>query len=655
MKTWIKYTVVVLLFLPVRVEGQIVDTTRRINSWKLMHNYSRFEDTQLDTTLYNLHLDFNPRNRDGFSYEYLGILGSAAQNHNVFARPGTGSFLFGASLYPYMADPDHTIFYNTKSPFTEITYSNILGTEWKEETVSFLHTQNMDPFSNIGIDFELLSGKELYPNEETRTTKFTLFGSRAKEKYAAFGTFHFNRFNNRENGGLADPDAFRQGVQNELWLYNVKLTNALSSYTRLQAFYTQKFTITEKEFFTDSLGVTTDSGRNFSFNHQFMAERNNRYYQDNFSLTSVPAIYDNFYYYNGGEIRDSVVYDKITNTFQFILGDPYTDKLSARVYAGHEFSRYGQRSPYSYKVLDVQDSLDMLLIREDSVYRDTAISFFDNKFFNDVFVGFHLAGPPERPWYWNVDGKYYVAGYFRNNFTANATFSRQVFKTYRLGLRGNIENRNVSYYHNHYSSAFFRWDNDFRASQLIRGEAFLTNEEQRFNAVFSTGVWTNYLYWDENALPAQYDKTIYIFSGNISKHFKVSGFNSHNQLLVQLSTADEVLRIPRVAFKTSNYWEQVLFKGALTAQIGIDLYITTPYTGNAYMPATGVFYLQNKETIGGFPFADAFLGVRIKRTRIFISYNNGLAGLVSNNFFTASEYPTKPGFLRFGLAWTFYD
>jgi hypothetical protein len=653
-KTLIQYTVLLLLGLSTQVQGQVVDTSRNINSWKLMHNYSRFEDTEMDTTLYDLHLDFNPLYRNGFSYEYLGILGSAAQNHDVFARPGTSSFLFGSSLVPYMADPDRTVFFNTRSPFTEITYSNILGVEWNEETVSFLHTQNMDPFSNIGIDFELLSGKELYINEETRATKFTLFGSSAKEKYAAFGTFHFNRFNNEENGGLQDPDAFLQDALDDLWLYPVKRNNARSSYSRMQAFYTQKFTITAKEYFTDSLGVTTDSGKNFSFNHQLMAERNKRYYEDDVSLETLPGLYDNFYYFQE-EIKDSVAYDKITNTFQFILGDPYTDQLSARIYAGHEFSRYGQRSPEPTLVFSHYDTISQEPLQLDSAFRDSANTVFQNNYFNDVFVGFHLAGPPKRPWYWNVDGRYYLAGYFRNNFTANATFSRQVFKTYRLGLRGNIENRNVSYYHNHYSSAFFKWDNDFRASQLIRAEAFLTNSEQRFDATISTGVWTNYLYWDENALPAQYDNTIYIISGKFFKHFKVSGFNSRNQLLVQLSTADEVLRLPLVAVKTSNYWEQVLFKGALTAQIGIDFYITTPYNGNAYMPATGIFYLQNGTTIGGFPYADAFVGVRIKRTRIFFSYNNGLAGIAGNNYFTAAEYPTKPGFFRFGLAWTFYD
>lgn len=619
-----------------------------------MHNYSRFEDVELDTGLYDLHLEFNPIYRIGMAYENLGIIGNAAQSLNFFERPGTNQFLFGNSLYPYIANPDRTIFYNTKNPFTELVYSNILGYDWNEETVRFLHTQNMDPFTNIGLDFELLSGKDYYDNQATRVTKFTLFGSRAKDKYSAFGTFHFNRFNNKENGGLINSGSFRRDSLPDNRNYRTNLEDASSYYSKMQLFYTQKFMITEKRSFTDSLGVTTDSGRNVSFNHQIVAERNSRAYMDEFQLTSIPEFYDNFYYYNG-QVKDSVVFDKISNTFQIILGDPYTDKLSARIYAGHEFERFGQRSPEKYQVFDKYDTLSYTPLVLDSTFRDTAAQVFNSNIFNELFIGFHLAGPPENLWYWNVDAKYYVAGYYRNNFSANATFARQVFKTYQLGLRGNIENKNVSFYHNHYSSAFFSWDNNFNASQLIRAEAFLKNDEQRFNAVFSAGILTNYLFWDENALPSQYENTIYILSGTIRKHFKVSGYNSVNQLLMQYTTADEVLRLPLLAVKSSNYWEQEFFKKALKAQLGIDIYITTPYTGNAYMPATGVFYLQNEEETGAYPFVDLFLGIQIKRTRIFGSYNNGLAGIVSNNYFSTARYPTKPAFFRFGLAWTFYD
>jgi hypothetical protein len=289
------------------------------------------------------------------------------------------------------------------------------------------------------------------------------------------------------------------------------------------------------------------------------------------------------------------------------------------------------------------------------VFRDTVTPAFTHQFFNELFVGFHLAGPPENAWYWNVDGKYYLAGYYRNNFVANATFSRALTDSLRLGLRGGIENRKVSYYHNHYSSAFFRWDEDFSASQIIKGEAFLTSPERNFKASLTLGMLTNYLYWNADALPAQHAQAIYLATGVLNKNFTAGGFNSVNNILIQYTTAENVLRLPLAALKTSNFWENGWFKNVLITQLGFDLMITTPYLGNAYMPATGVFYLQDEQTIGGYPFLDVFLAVRLKRARMFFSYNNVLSGIPSNNYFTVANYPVKPRFLRLGIGWTFYD
>lgn len=654
MKKYRIHTLLPLLLLSVSTAGQVVDTTRKINSWVLMHNYSRFEDVELDTSLFDLLNIYNPLYRNGIAYEHVGIIGNAAQSLEFFDRPGSRQFLFGANLSPYLATPDRTVFFNTRTPYTEIIYSMIPGVDWGEETIRFLHTQNMDPYTNIGLDFELLSGKELYSNEETRVSKFTLFGSRAKEKYSAFGTLHLNRFNNKENGGIQDPESFLRGDLEENWLYDVNLANAASSFTNLTLFYTQKFMISSKRSFTDTLGVTTDSGKNISFNHQILAERNKRFYKDKFSLTAVPDLYHNYYYFNGSAL-DSVMQDRVTNTFQIILGDPYVDQISARIYAGHEFSRYGQLSPEEFEVFSHFDTLSSFPLVLDSVFKDTAAGRFDNEYFNELFVGFHISGPPEKVWYWNVDGKYYLAGYYRHNFNASATFARKIFENYQLGLKGNIDNQNASYFQNHYTSSFFKWDNNFKASQLIRGEAFLNDARGKFNATASAGILTNYIYWNENALPEQSGKLIYIFSGRLEKHFSLSGFHSYNQVLLHFSTGDDVLRIPLVAFKTFNYWEQDLFKGALKTQIGIALYITSPYSGNAYMPVTGVFYLQNDAILGGYPFTDVFLGLQIKRTRIIGSFNNGFAGFLNNNYFTAAGYPTKPAYFRIGIAWTFYD
>jgi hypothetical protein len=608
----------------------------------------------MDTSTFRLHQNFNPLYRIGDMYEKVGIIGHGAQNLNFFKRPVNKPFLFGAALYPYLANPDNTVFFNTRSPYTELIYSNTLGVDGKEETVHLMHTQNMDPFSNIGVEFELMSGTDLYPNEASRATRISLFGNRTKDKYSAFGTFHYNSFQNKENAGLYNLDGFLSRQATTLSSDTMNLENAYSGYKNLQLFYTQRYTLQEKITTTDTLGVSTTTGRNISVNHQLQAVRNMRFYGDEITAENLASVYNNSYYLNS-TVKDSAVQDRISNTLQVILGDPYTDKLSARVFAGHEFVRYGQNSPEYYQYFSHFDTVSASPILLDSVFRDTTRAAFSNNFFNELFVGFHLAGPPENDWYWNIDAKYYLAGYYQNNFMIDATFSRALTDSLRLGLRGGIENRNVSYFHKQYSSAFFRWDNDFSSSQIIKGEAFLTSSERKFEASLTLGMLTNYQYWDEDALPAQYNPVMYIVSGVLNKNFTGGGFNSVNKLLIQYTTADDVLHLPLASLKTSNYWENTWFNDVLLTQLGFDLMITTPYLGNSYMPGTGVFYLQHEQTIGGYPFLDLFLSMRLKRARFFLSYNNVLSGLVSNNYFTLANYPMKPRYLGLGLGWTFYD
>jgi hypothetical protein len=260
-------------------------------------------------------------------------------------------------------------------------------------------------------------------------------------------------------------------------------------------------------------------------------------------------------------------------------------------------------------------------------------------------------------WDWVIDGKYYLLGYYQNDFQVHATFSRELFQKADLGIRGSLEFRKPHYFTSTYASSFFIWDNDFSSMFRVKGEAFIQSDELELDVRAGAAYVSNYVYWDQEALPQVYDKDLLILSGSFQKHFILAGYHSDNKVLIQYTTADEVLRLPFAALQTSNYWEQALFKGALVVDLGFDLYYTTKYKASAYMPATGVFYLQDEYDVGGYPFLDVFLAFRIQRTRFFVSYNNLLHGLgfVGNNYFTTYRYPMKPRHFRFGLVWTFYD
>jgi len=629
------------------MHAQVIDTAKRINTWQLMHNYTRFEEVPLDTNLHQLHRDYQPAFSQGFAYEYLGILGHGLNHVDFMLRPEPDAFAFGRGWDPYLKTASRTIFFNTRTPFTSLSYSTLFFVNSApEENVEALHTQNLSPFSNFGIDFNILAGKPLYTNEDTRVNRIGLFASHAKDKYSIFGTFYYNNFNAKDHGGLESVDDFVNGTLNEVWEYPMQLTQAQSQYRNLSFFATQKYNLWEKQINTDSLGNVTTSGKTLSVSYQLHYDRHLKRYADQVNPDSIPTspVYDNFYYTTTTPI-DSASEDKLSNVVQIILGDPDYDKISLRAYAGYEIRRFGMLSP------------NMERVPVDSVEVDTIMARFSSRNFHDVFVGFHLAGPTTGIWDWVIDGQYYLLGYYQNDFRVNATFSRQFLQRAELGLRGSFEYRRPHYFTQSYSSSFYEWDNDFPSMFRIKGEAFSRSQELEMDLRASVAYMRNYQYWDLNALPAVFEDDMLVISGSFSKHFTISGFNSEDKVLVQYSTAADILPLPFLSIYSSNYWKQSMFKGALIATLGFDITYTTKYKASAYMPATGVFHLQNESDVGGYPFLDVFLAFRIARTRIFVSYSNLLAGgrTLGNNYFTAYRYPMKPQNLRLGLVWTFYD
>ena len=75
---------------------------------------------------------------------------------------------------------------------------------------------------------------------------------------------------------------------------------------------------------------------------------------------------------------------------------------------------------------------------------------------------------------------------------------KNVEKYTALIMQGNMDGF-LEYFHNNYSSAFFNWSNDFSASQIIMGTAFLQSSARRFKASITMGMLSNYLYWNEFA------------------------------------------------------------------------------------------------------------------------------------------------------------
>jgi hypothetical protein len=95
--------------------------------------------------------------------------------------------------------------------------------------------------------------------------------------------------------------------------------------------------------------------------------------------------------------------------------------------------------------------------------------------------------------------------------------------------------------------------------------------------------------------------------------------------------------------------------GLLEVEYGFDARFCTSYDGYGYVPATGVFSLQEDYKAGNFPYLDAFAMIKVKRTRFFVQWSNALADVLPMQSFGAMHYPYMRPHLKYGVYWHFYD
>ncbi|MCB0806551.1 MAG: hypothetical protein KDC05_12195, partial [Bacteroidales bacterium] len=208
-------------------------------------------------------------------------------------------------------------------------------------------------------------------------------------------------------------------------------------------------------------------------------------------------------------------------------------------------------------------------------------------------------------------------------------------------------------FYQQYASNHFVWENDFKK------QYFLIN---RFKYNYkSLSAWMNimaignFVYLDSLAMPDQMGSNLQVLQIGASKLFTFGHWGLRLRAWYQKTSTTNSIRVPELLGDASLTYTRFLFKKAAILQTGIDAFYNTPYAAYAYMPATQSFYIQNDKELGDYIYADVFLNLQIKRSRLFLKYHN--LGFLMEDFtyYTVPSYPMKDGGLRFGVSWMFYD
>ena len=176
-----------------------------------------------------------------------------------------------------------------------------------------------------------------------------------------------------------------------------------------------------------------------------------------------------------------------------------------------------------------------------------------------------------------------------------------------------------------------------------------------FDAGASLFTGANVVYMNQSAFPQQASGTYTVTQAWFLKNFHVGHFNLDNKFYFQRVTGVDIIRVPTLTANSTLSFSLTLFKKALQTEFGVSMFYHTKWKGDAWMPATRSFYLQDEMNTGGYPYADAFLDIRIKRARLFVKYQHVNSGWMDYSYFMTPHYPQPDRAFKFGVSWLFYD
>ncbi|MCW3806824.1 putative porin [Plebeiibacterium marinum] len=644
--------------------GTLVDLHDRIWSWKMVDDYTFVDTVIVDTITSGFH-NYDPVFKESYSNIYLGNKGSAYKSNLLSHGSDFNEFIFLNSLEKHFVQPRDIQYFNTKVPYTNLTYINAGPGRRSEENFTGFFTQNINKDWNLGIRYNLVSSVGLYEAQQVDNRNFNLYSSYHSNKYSMHAVFTFNRAQHYENGGLEDDDHTIITDDDTYDDYTraedipVKYMSAINKIENYQMFYNHSLGIgkiklnrpvtdsieSESQFEEDyELPVSTvfHSLHAGMYKRVYKIDGLDKYFDDNNQL----PLYDTVYV-DDLETRDSTRYSFVKNTFQIKFNEEANSllKFGLRAFISNEVKFYKYES------------------EQDSIFNKDKTSYTLKYNSNDTtlvttYIGGQVFKNLGDNFWWNAGGKLYIQGYRLGDLELQGNINSlyKIFKdTAGIYARGKLLLRSAEFLEENYYSNHFKWSENFKQEKIVNLEAGIKIPTRNFKLSWESKVFTDYIYWNNKALPEQSDDVVSAFQISLNKDFELGAFHSDNRLAYQYTSDEKVYPLPEFAGYSSNYFNFYLAKRVLQVQVGVDVRYHTAYYAPAYMPATGQFYNKNEVKVGDYPFLDAFLNFHLKRARIFVKLDHFNQSFMDRNYFLTQGYPNAPMRIKWGVSWNFYD
>ncbi len=609
--------------------GAIIDDTTRMIYGPRTTRYFLESDVlnnrrklfTLDTLLEGIH-QYNYLDRSNNQFTDLGNLGTALRPI-FYETPAIGRQTGFNAYAPYGIATQNVRYFDTRSPYTNMYL--VLGGRG-QNILNFDFTQNIAPRWNVGFNIQRMTSDLQFGENGTTATAnqrlvenwnfvaHTNYSSKNK-KYTLL--FHYNNLNHRsgDQGGIvltksdsATSNRFQgtpflrqansKEIHNDLHLYHQYVLD-----TAFQVYHTLDF-----------------RGQSYRYNDLNLTQ----------NLDTIAELGRPFYpqvYFDSLETRQTTRFRLFEN--QFGLKGQFSTGRSA----------FNYRAWLRQRIYGLTNQFNIGRFLPDSSYRTRR---FEN------FVGGWL-------------------GYYFPDSLTRATAELEYLIGRDLRLQGRLESRFLTA---GYESVFasptllqerfisnnLQWDNDFklRGTQHAYGLLNLRLGGFRLQPGLDYYLLSNYIYFDEKAVPRQETDAFSILRTGLGWEFRSGKFSLLGQTYYTIVSRENILRIPDLFANARIEYELLLFK-KLYVLAGIEVHYRSSYKADMYMPLTQQFHLQNNTTLDRYLMAAPFANFRINRVRLFVKMTNANQDLFGRIYDASPYFPAMRRSLSFGVHWLLFD
>jgi len=574
--------------------------------------FSQDEIIILDTSL-NFFQRYDLLRKDYDIMANTMIVGGPHKNLSFSSAPLPLLSIGENNLTAYLITPQNIKHYNAPIPYSEVYYTS--GSQELNLLRVTLGSQISERIY-FGLDFNTESTLGLFTNQRVQSNQFQLNSSftTLNKRYGFYVNYIRNKFKFGENGGLTDD------------------------------YYYTDSTVANRQILAVNLNHATNTIKSnyYEFNHHLL-------------LGALPndtlgrAKLGKIFLKSNITIKSRVYEDQDTSFYkQFFLDSIQShDSINATVFN----AAIGWTNDQDLKSQHL--GVNAQLNYQYSEYFNGANKYFFNYLIPqlDIFVRTKI-------FFLELSGKYQTK--VANSSTLNIGngdlfFNGDIaFNIKKIRLKAGLDFYNTSpeikaqnFYSNH-----FKWDKTLskQTSMNINGGIHYNGYELSTELISIN----DYVYFDEKVQPQQYAGSISLLKLRFQKRFNFKKFGATAMGLYQSSSNTTYLRVPALTARASIYFSFPLFKGALIIHPGFDLTYLTSYRGDTYDPVLMQFHIQNDKSLDDQIYANFFVNFKIKRARVFISYNHFNTLWGKYNYFLVTHYPQEDAVLKFGVSWRFY-